>query len=1068
MTQQPCGCCEGIEKLTPFPIANRPGLDALAYRVGTHATFLETMQARLSDLVLELIGEDGDVDLLRPLRALTTRDADDPALAFLDAWATVADVLTFYQERIANEGYLGTATELRSAMELARLIGYIPRPGVAASVPLAFELEQGHEVEIPTGTRAQSIPGPDEMPQVFETSEPLLARDAWNALKPRMTRPQHITTQNAETLQTLYFEGTATNLNTNDRLLLVFSDYYRVPRLVKKVDVQNDDDRTLVTLQGGVAPQPPAPPPQNYVALWREVAAAFRDSTVYGVDPEGVLATKVIRVLDDVLTTLPPHIELNEPTDVMWQWYDDLRALWKEPEPRHVRLRAWIGDLIEAVRDIMPEDEYPVERSDTLLGKLDGLVGSLVKPASIQPAHSTHLARSNQQIYNERGDLLPRVLTALKPELKDTLYTAWSHARFTPAPALRSVDVLRVKAAPFGHNAPLKPDFITEGPNVGAIREYIEWDLEGTDQPRVLPLDVEYEGIVPGSLVLIERPGAEPVSARVEAAESVSLARYGLAARVTQLTLDRDWLTGDDTQLSHVRGITIYAQNESLELADEDITEDVSATQVEVGGVYPGLNPGRWVIVSGERTDIPDTEGVHDAELVMLASVTQDAQKTESPIYQQFETATHVVPEREIATHQLLPGDSVHTTLVFANPLAYTYKRDTVTIYGNVVMGTHGETREEVLGSGDGTQPKQTFTLNQAPLTFVSAPTPSGIESTLNVRVDDVLWHEAPNLYELEDDDHEYVTDLDQTGKATLTFGDGIRGARLPSGVENVKAEYRVGIGAEGNVDAEQISQLMTRPLGVKGVLNPLAATGGADHEQLDDVRRNAPMAVMALDRLVSIQDYADFARTFAGIGKASARLISNGRYEVIHVTVAGADDIPIDVNSDLYRNLLAALQRYGDPQRVVSVAVREMLMLLVNVRVRVMPDYRWQLVAPEIRAALLDAFSFNRRELGQDVHASDVQTVVQRVRGVDYVDLDILDYVPEYVTPSGLEAIVMSLQERSQEQLGPPEQHLAVELARITGERDAKTNELIIRPAQIAYLSPDVSETLILTELRS
>jgi hypothetical protein len=123
-----CGCCEGLEPLTPLSTANRPGLGALAYRVGTHATFLTTMKARLS------AGE------YRSLAGLTTRTAGDPAIAMLDAWATVADVLTFYQERIANEGYLRTATERRSILDLVRLIDYVPRPGVAASGYLAFTL----------------------------------------------------------------------------------------------------------------------------------------------------------------------------------------------------------------------------------------------------------------------------------------------------------------------------------------------------------------------------------------------------------------------------------------------------------------------------------------------------------------------------------------------------------------------------------------------------------------------------------------------------------------------------------------------------------------------------------------------------------------------------------------------------------------------------------------------------------------------------------------------------------------------------------------------------------------
>lgn len=123
-----CGCCEGVEILTPTSVANQSGLYTLAYRVGTHASFLETMKARLGE------------SKFPSLKHLKTRDSQDTSLALLDAWATVADVLTFYQERIANEGYLRTAIERRSLVELARLVDYAHSPGVSASVYLAFTL----------------------------------------------------------------------------------------------------------------------------------------------------------------------------------------------------------------------------------------------------------------------------------------------------------------------------------------------------------------------------------------------------------------------------------------------------------------------------------------------------------------------------------------------------------------------------------------------------------------------------------------------------------------------------------------------------------------------------------------------------------------------------------------------------------------------------------------------------------------------------------------------------------------------------------------------------------------
>jgi PKD repeat protein len=186
------------------------------------------------------------------LTGLTTRDPGDFSIALLDAWATVADVLTFYQERIANEGYLRTATERRSILELAKLVGYTPRPGVASSVYLAYELEKGYreKVEIPAGERAQSLPAPGELPQSFETSEPLSARAEWNEIKPRMTRPMNITVQNDTiNVNKIYLKGTALNLKPNDKVLFVFDKTDNTKNIlltVNEVNIQPTDNRTEV------------------------------------------------------------------------------------------------------------------------------------------------------------------------------------------------------------------------------------------------------------------------------------------------------------------------------------------------------------------------------------------------------------------------------------------------------------------------------------------------------------------------------------------------------------------------------------------------------------------------------------------------------------------------------------------------------------------------------------------------------------------------------------------------------------------------------------------------------
>ena len=216
---------------------NRPGLSTIAYRIGDYEAFRQRLISRLA---LRLKPE------IATLASLTTREQDDAAIALIDAWSVVADVLTFYQERIANEGYLSTATERLSVLELTRAIGYKLSPGGAASTYLAFEVENtpdGAEqitepVLVPSGTGVMSVPiDPEDLPQTFETSEDLLAQAAWNRLSPRLAKPQVLTRYAAEYLEWqlaidgeiatddqpiyLYLQGTNTQLKPGDFLLVV-------------------------------------------------------------------------------------------------------------------------------------------------------------------------------------------------------------------------------------------------------------------------------------------------------------------------------------------------------------------------------------------------------------------------------------------------------------------------------------------------------------------------------------------------------------------------------------------------------------------------------------------------------------------------------------------------------------------------------------------------------------------------------------------------------------------------------------------------------------------------------
>jgi hypothetical protein len=950
-TSLPCGCCERTEPLTPLPTVNRPGLPALSYRVGTHATFLETMKARLSSRDYPA------------LAALTSRDPADPAIAWLDAWATVGDVLCFYQERIANEGYLRTATERRSVLELARLVGYRPRPGVAASVYLAYTIDEKYKEEavIPPGSRAQSVPGPGEKAQSFETSEELRARALWNNLKPRVSQPQTADRirQGDGTNAQVYLKGTSTNLKPNDPVLIDFADgagpkLFRVLRLVPDTVT----DRTLV--------------------LFQEPAAGA--ALAVKQPPKSLIAA----------LTLPPSVPPASP-------------------------RKLARTLKEQFGDSQPHAAAP-----TLLSSL----------------------RANEASY--------ATSKVFAPVLKDSLASASANATVLPDPTIK-VFALRLKASLFGHNAP-KRMRVSEGV-VSVIGDWpiIEDEISPHEEEDAIYLDGRQEAIVPDSWIVVQTPetkrltGKKTLILQARKPTVASRAEYGLSGPATKIELDKKWIKlaglradekSDDFQV--LRLTTVYAQSEELPLADEPILAAVCGGAddlIELDGFYEGLEAGRWVVVSGER-EIGGTSGVRFSELSMLSSVSQT-----------------VRPD--------LPGDKTHTFIRLATPLAYCFTRATVRIHGNVVLATHGETRTETLGSGDGGKPLQRFVLKQRPVTFVPADNASGVDSTLTVFVNDVRWSEAETLVGLGPRDRRFVTETDDEDKTAVAFGNGREGARLPSGIENVRAVYRSGIGKGGNVKAEQISLLSTRPLGAKDVLNPLPASGGADRESRDQARKNAPLAVMALDRLVSVQDYEDFTRVFAGIAKARATELSDGLRQIVHLTIAGIDDMPIEVHSDLYRNLGSALRRSGDPAQAFRVDLRELQLLVLSAKVQIDPDYRWDKVEPRIRAALLDAFSFDRRELGDDALLSVAISVMQGVAGVEWVDVDSFGGIPERVPDAGgrrlLDPGEIALAVKAIADRGAPDQRVSVNLAAAEPEG--------IRPAQLAYLSPLVPATLILNE---
>lgn len=900
-----CGCCEGLSHETPVEVFNRPGLKAVSYRVGTHARFKRTMLAALS------------ANNVRALRPLTTREDEDFSIALLDAWAVAADVLTFYQERIANESYLRTATERMSLLELARLIGYELRPGVAASTYLAFTLEESPALGVPSipdvtlpsvapavpiqrtpgvpgqtvierGLKVQSVPNPGEKPQIFETVESVPARIEWNDIRPRLARPYAPDTN----INSIFIDGQTTVLKPGDRLLIVpaANPAARVVKRIKSVENDPQRNRARIRFDSGAnlpLTLPPAPPAGNPSQL-----------------PTAPIA------LDDsfVKSTI---------LNASWR-QDDLLAFAATQNWSLEELATSINKQVALASQTPPFEVFALRTRASLFGHNAPRYESL--PASL---------RLGEIVEDMTAAAKAKQRTGKRGRLSDRL-EADSQITFL-APAY-----------------PLNKNW--EG-----------WTLQDENSEENtsnrIYLDNTYPAIVKESWLVLEclttPTSTVTQSYLVQDYVEVTRSKFAISAKVSGLTLDGNASFNSFT----LRGTSVFAQSERLALSESPVESLIQGSTIRLGRAYLGIAAGQRIVVTGERADI---KGVVTSEV------------------------------REVSDVVLVGG---YTRLILKESLAHEYVRESVTINANVAHATHGETRQEILGSGDTRTAFQRFALRQPPLTYVPAPNASGAESTLEVRVNEVLWHEVSSFYGRGRDERVYITRTDDEGKTIVQFGDGRTGARLPTGQENVSATYRRGIGIGGLVKARQLSLLMQRPPGVKEVSNPLDADGAGDPESREQARRNAPLTVLTLDRIVSLSDYEDFARSFSGISKALATWTWDGQRRGVFVTVAGPNGALVKEGSALLDNLLKAMRKAGDPSIPLTVKSYVPALFKLAATLKVHPDHRPELVLKNVKDTLSARFSFEARSLGQPVILSEVIALMQNVAGVLSVNVTSLYY---------------------------------------------------------------------------
>lgn len=411
------------------------------------------------------------------------------------------------------------------------------------------------------------------------------------------------------------------------------------------------------------------------------------------------------------------------------------------------------------------------------------------------------------------------------------------------------------------------------------------------------------------------------------------------------------------------KNATIYANfSEQLRPLDYDKNEDVIHDTSQKSDSH--------TVLPLELNEFPDS--LEKGRKLIIKNSTS---AFEVKIVEVDETIIKVCPP--IPGTELTPSNSSN---------AIDFLRFDTVILGNIVDVGHGETQPEtILGNGDATKSNQTFLFEVEEVSFIKDMTQSsGVRADISISINGRTWQQVASLNDASPTDPHYVVRMTEDGYLQIKFGDGNQGRRLPTGTNNVRINYRTGVGKQGNLSAQSLVKEVKPHKLIDIVEQPLVASGGNAMESINSLRDNAPASVLTLQRAVSLADFKHLAASHSSIWQAHAYRVPTGlaRHDSIKVAVvpAGGGEL-----GDLAEELTAFLKTHALPGVQVEVVNFSSVILNLDITIRVKTtEYDADEVVNSTQSALLSAFSLEKSQLGQPLFRSQLYEVVEAVSGVE------------------------------------------------------------------------------------
>ncbi|GAB3255278.1 baseplate J/gp47 family protein [Chitinimonas naiadis] len=923
---------------------NRAGLARVSYVDGNAALFLDRLRDRLHTTFPQWRATEpelgnGTVDLSarEQMEAVYARNPDDMLWQLTRAYARAGHVLAGSLDATANEGWIGTATQWESLRRLTAMLDYAPHPPASAFTSLALLYKPGLSGKVAAGFQVRYAPSNGGKPLIFETLEDLDGDASLNALRPL----GHDRNPRALSGTRFTLAGKFDKVKSGEPLVLEDERGNAPHRLqaYRIVGVSHTETDTTLDLS------PPVAANDGFL----------RGYTRFHILPKDKLSALAPRTTGAEvgtglrLTAVPEGLVAG-----------DIVAIGR-PEGK---------PYFRRIKEI---------RAETLgfykaLGNLDLLNSTVMVPITIAIAHMGGNRRNL-----ESDDTQVRVLYVAGDW--GWLAGRWlADIRHAPNQQGQLQEYLPMYECIKANYFP--PTSKGEGAELAGYTALTMTWRNNQDQGEGDP-DLHLDN--PQTLFTAPRTAGPwrpdtflQKSSNGRLTEPLVVAQPKRTAPGDLAVL----VCGGTLAWARLRHVSVDADNGSARLDSETGWQDR-------GGAPFFLTPSRVYAHFSETAyclDASENRTALDSPIIPVAALPPALRAGRRVL---IDNGSLCIATR---ISELSPaGGSSWIKLADPPPSGSTYGN--FTLRGNVALAGHGESKPvKALGSGNAAINHQRFVLDVTDASFVADPSmPGGVRADLVVSIAGERWTQVGNLGDSRDTDAHYQVRQNEDGRLAIEFGDGRHGRRLPTGGNNVLVRYRQGVGSAGNLPADQLTKPVHPHALVEAVAQPMPASGGGEREGPEALRTNAAGALLALERAVSLSDFAALARGNAAVAQADAFALQPGkaqreRIELVVVPAGGGS-----FTTALRDNLQSYLLAHALPGVQLTVSAYQAVTFGLRVSVRVRPEaFDKEVVKQAVYAALRDAFSLSRRALGQAFYRGEVYAVVDAVAGVENSDVAI------------------------------------------------------------------------------